>query len=130
MRGLASLPSRKLKPGKRPAQHRAGGAVDEVDGAAVRLQPDILALEEILHAVFQRIVERDLGDGRIDRDLQLRPVELIQRLLDDAVIFLVGIDQQRVVGGVGGDPHARQDGRPAGAAATDAAAAPNPAPGE
>jgi hypothetical protein len=47
-----------------------------------------------LHAVFERIVERDLGDGGIDRNLQLRTVELVQRLLDDSVIFLVGIDQQ------------------------------------
>ena len=120
---IGFAPEQEVEPGKRPAQHGTGGSVDEIHGPGVRLQPEILALDEILHAVFQRIVERDLGDGRIDRNLQLRPVELVQRLLDDAVVLLIGIDQQRVVGSVRSDPHARQDGRPTRAATTATAAA-------
>ena len=55
-------------------------------------------------------------------DLQLRPVELAQRLLDEPVVFLVGVDQQRVVDRVGGDAHARQDRAALVAAAADAPA--------
>jgi len=61
------------------------------------MRADVAALEEELHAVVQIVVERDLRDGGVDRDLQLRAVELAQRLLDHAEIFLVGVDQQRVV---------------------------------
>ena len=53
-------------------------------------------------------------------DLQLRPVELAQRLLDEPVVFLVGVDQQRVVDRIGGDAHALQQPLPGAAGAATA----------
>jgi hypothetical protein len=40
--------------------------------------------------------------------LQLRPVGLVERALNDGVALRSSVDQQRIVDGVGGDPHARQ----------------------
>src|SRR5262249_21908802 len=65
----------------------------------------LLALEEELHAVSKIVVERDLGDCRVDRDLELWTIELRQRPRDDLVIFRAGIDQQRVARDIGRDPH-------------------------
>ena len=112
-RGSSSEPSRKLKPGSARASTALAVALDQRPSRCRRRSADVVALEEELHAVAQTVVERDLGDGRIDRDLQLRPVELAQRLLDEAVVLLVGVDQQRVVDGVGGDAHVGQDRRSA-----------------
>src|SRR5262249_58557466 len=75
----------------------------------VAAQADVLALEENLDAVVQVVVEHHLGDGGVDGDLKLRPIELAQGTLDDAVVLLVGVDQERVVGDVSGDPYARQN---------------------
>src|SRR5436309_527326 len=82
------------------------------------MRADVLAGEECLHAIVQVFIERDLRDGRVDRNLQLRPVELFQRLLDDPIAFLIGVDQQRVVDRVGGDAHARQNAATTTAATT------------
>jgi hypothetical protein len=67
------------------------------------------------HAVVQLVVQRDLGDGGLDGDLALRPVDLADGLLDDALRFLVGVDQHGVVGDIGGNPDILQNaaaGRP------------------
>ncbi len=107
--GFASAPSSRLKPGST----RASRAVCAADCAALNRPTDplsgpapALALVEIgLHAILQLVGERDLGDHRVDCDLQPRPVELLQRPLDHDVIFLVGIDHDRVGRLVGGDAH-------------------------
>ena len=51
-------------------------------------QPDIVSVQKILDAIAQRVVERDLGYCRIDRDLHRRPVDLAQRLLNDVLRLL------------------------------------------
>ena len=113
---LGGGPDQKIEAGEGARQHRAACAVN--DRTSVRLEPDIRALQEELDTVIEGVVERDLGDGSLDGDLQLRAVQLAQRSLDDPVAFLIGIDQQRVVDGVGCDPHSRQqrDGHRATAA--------------
>ncbi len=104
----------------RGAGDRASGAVGGGDGVAAGSGGDgvderaLLAREEELHAIVQLIVQRHLGDGCLDRDLALWPVDLADGLLDDALRFLVGIDQHRIVGDVRGDPDVRQDGVAAG----------------
>src|ERR1700730_13554319 len=50
--------------------------------------------QEGLDAVAEIVVERDLRNGRVNGDLQLRPVDLDQCALDDAVILLTGVYQQ------------------------------------
>src|SRR5262249_47564761 len=40
---------------------------------------------------------------RINGDLQLRLIDLTHGLFDDAVLLLAGVDQERIVDGVGGD---------------------------
>src|SRR4029077_14308542 len=66
-------------------------------------------LQEELNAVGQRVVELDLGDGGVDGDLQLRPVELSERAQDELVILVVRVDQQRIARSVGGDPDAFEE---------------------
>ena len=73
------------------------------------MRADIGAAQKSLHAVVQILIQRDFRDGRVDPDLQLRPVELAQRLLDDPVALLIGVNEQRVVDRVGRDAHTRQD---------------------
>ena len=90
------------------------------------MRADVLAGKESLHAVIQVLVQRDLGDGRIDRHLELRPVELLQRLLDHAIAFLIGVDEQGVVDRVRRDAHARQDRALAGLPAASERAAAEP----
>ena len=48
-------------------------------GAVVRPQTEIMAGQIELNAVGQIVVEGDLRDGRIDGDLQLRLIDLLQR---------------------------------------------------
>ena len=125
--GLDCEPTRKLNPGKvwprsaptapaapatpveltppRPPTGCRAGGVD---------QPGLAFLQVELNAVGQRVVERDLGDGGVDGDLQLRPVELGERAQDELVVFVARIDQQRVARGVGGDADAFEE-RPAAA---------------
>ena len=70
-----------------------------------RTQPNIGALQEELNAILEIVVERNLRNGGIDRNLQRRPIDLLQRALDDAVAFLVGVDQQVIVDDIRGDSH-------------------------
>src|SRR3981081_2204185 len=112
----------KIEAGECPVEKRAGDAVHDgsrrarrrrrnVEGAAlIRGHAEILALDEKLNPIAEIFIERDLGDGRVDRDLQLRLVELPQRLLDDPVFFRAGVDEERIGRRVGGDPDALQHG--------------------
>lgn len=57
----------------------------------------------MLHPVLQIVGERDLGDRGVDGDLQLRPINGSKRALESPVILLIGIDNNRIIGDVGGD---------------------------
>ncbi len=59
-----------------------------------------IALKEELHTVLQLIGQRHLGDGRFDVDLHGLSVHLADRTLDELVVARIGIDQQRVAGGI------------------------------
>src|ERR1700732_750530 len=72
-------------------------------------QSEIMAGQEKLNAVGELVRKRDLGDGRVYRDLQLRLIHLLQCRGDDPVAFLVRIDQQGVVDAVGRDSHILQN---------------------
>ena len=54
-------------------------------------------MEEKLYPVVELIVQRHLGDGDIDCDLQFRPVELNERPFDELVFVGPRIDEHRVV---------------------------------
>src|SRR5580704_15136586 len=133
--GLDCEPTRKLNPGRvwprsaptaepaapttpveltppRPQRVRAGG----VD------QPGFAFLQVELDAVGQRVVERNLGDGGVDGDLQLRTVELGEGAQDELVVFVARKDQQRVARGVGGDADAFENRAAAPRAAASRAA--------
>ena len=62
-----------------------------------------------LNAIAQFVGEGDLRDRGIDRDLQLRLIELAERRFDDPVIFLIRIDEHFIVDGIRRDPHALQN---------------------
>src|SRR5262245_6181891 len=90
--GLGS--DKKIESGEQSAEHGAGRACGGVvhDRAGIGGQANVLALEEELNAVLEHIVERDLGNGGVNGHLQLRAIELLQRALDDAIVFLVGVN--------------------------------------
>ena len=50
----------------------------------------------------------DFSDRCVDRDLQLGLIHLSQRRFNDLVVALIGVDQKRIVDGVGGDPDVLQ----------------------
>ena len=70
-----------------------------------------LVLDEILHAVTQRVVERDLGDRGLDQHLKRGDVEAQQRRFHGLVRGRRGADQERVVGLVGHDLDPARQGR-------------------
>ena len=104
--GVGLAPTMRLSPGGAPLEG-VGVPEDRIDQRA------ILAGEIELHAVIQGVVERDLGNRDVDRDLQFWSVEFVQRALDRSVIFVVGVNQNRIVDGVGGNAHAWQQRGPA-----------------
>jgi len=57
----------------------------QTDRALVVAEPGILAGKEGLDAELQIVRQRDFRDRRIDRYLQLRPVEVAYRTLDDPI---------------------------------------------
>src|SRR5271165_7587214 len=56
--------------------------------------------KEKLHAIAQVVVKRDLGDRDVDGDLQFGSVELGQRARNNPVVFLAGVNKNRIVGDV------------------------------
>src|SRR3974390_1364508 len=92
-----------IESGKNAAKSHTGCCIDDL--TTILGSAEVGALDKELHAILQVIVERNLSNGGIDRYLQLRPIDLIQCSLDDAVAFLVGIDQQVVVDGIRGNSH-------------------------
>jgi hypothetical protein len=64
-----------------------------------------------LQPVAQLLVERDLGDGRLDEDLERDDVELAKGLLDGAEFFGRGKDDEGVVGLIRDDPQLALDQR-------------------
>src|SRR5215472_18581422 len=100
----------KVESRQHTAWDRALVAIGIADRAAVRIKAEVLALQEELYAVIELVIERHLGDRRLDRDLQLRPVELLECALDNAIVFLVGINQNGIVHGVRRNPHAWKNG--------------------
>ena len=119
-RGEAGLPAMMLSPPDKPFRcSGAGVRGDVVDDAGHRPRRRIgncAAGEEELHAVVELVVQRHLGDGDVDRDLHSRPVELDERPFDELVFVGPGVDQDRIVDDVGGDPDIGQL-RPAGRSA-------------
>ena len=104
-----------IEAGKRAIQKSAGGGVNGTarrtdgigSGGTGRDGIDdrtLLACYKKLHAIIQRVVQRDLGNCRLDCYLALWSVDLADSLLDDALRFLIGIDQHSVVDDIGGDP--------------------------
>ena len=77
----------------------------QTDRTLVVAEPDVLAGEEGLNAVLQTVRQRDFGNRRIDRYLQLRPIDIAYRALDDPIVLLVGVDHDRIIGGIRRDPH-------------------------
>ena len=59
---------------------------------------------------MQSIRQSDFGHCRVNRHLQFWPVDVAQRALDQAIVLLTAIDQDRVVGSVGGNTHVLKDG--------------------
>ena len=74
------------------------------------MDTDIVARQVGLNAIAQVVVERYLGNRRVYRDLKLRLIDLQQGGLDDPIVRLICIDQQRIVDGVRRDPHVLQYG--------------------
>ncbi len=112
--------NQQIETGKRAVQESIGGSVDGITGWVDGVdgprsggdgvdERAFLAGQKKLHAVIQLVIQRDFRDGRLDRDLALRPVELADGLLDDALRFLVGIDQYGVVGDIGRNPDILQN---------------------
>src|SRR5262249_47645233 len=98
------------KRARRRGGERAGSRIDR--RTRIGRSTYIGALEEELNAILKIVVKRNLRDGRIDRNLQGWPINLLQRALDNAVAFVVGVDQQVIVSDIRGDSHMGQDGRP------------------
>src|SRR5262245_10980334 len=59
----------------------------------------------MLDSVLQGVRKGDFCDGRLDGDLQLWTIEVVRCTLDDLIVFLVRVDNERIVGGVRGDPY-------------------------
>src|SRR5262249_9135198 len=103
---LLLWPDQKVEPRKGPDKKCTGdafviqkrwlGSAGTEHRAAVGLEAEILAGQEELHAIVQIVVQRHLGDGGLDCDLHLRSIDLTNGALDDPVVLLARIDQQRV----------------------------------
>src|SRR5262249_44765677 len=78
--------------------------------AVVGPQSQITTCQKELNAIVQVIIERDLGNCRIDGDLHLRPVDLLDRPFNNSVVFPARINQQAVIDDVWRDPHAGEQG--------------------
>ena len=102
--GVCVRSTKKLKPGRTLLIAAVLAAVAKVLMTTSGMR-QILFFKEELHAVGQSIIERNLSDGGVDGHLELRPIDLLQRSLNDAVLFLIGVDQQCIVDGVCSDPH-------------------------
>src|SRR3984893_15207916 len=96
-----------------------GSRLGVEERALIRFQSEISTAQIGLYTIAQLVIECDLCDGRIDCNLQLRLIYLLQCRFDEPVIFLVRIDQQGVVDGIGRDLLALQN-RLAAAARTSA----------
>ena len=69
----------------------------QTDRAIVFAESNILTGEECLNAELEVVRQRDFRDRRIDCNLHQRPVDVAKRAFDDPIVFLVGIDHNRIV---------------------------------
>src|SRR6478609_3867142 len=74
-----------------------------------------------LNAIVQVVVERDFRNRRVDSNLHLRPVDLLDCPLDNSIVRLTRVNKQTIVDNVGCYPHAREQRCAAGCAARQSA---------
>ena len=84
------------------------GSGSAADYLRIEANPDRAALKIIFDAELQIVIESDLGDCRMNGHLQLRPIQLRESPLDEAIILLAGVDHQRVIADVGSYSQTRQ----------------------
>jgi hypothetical protein len=107
-RGCVSDPSSRLKPGSARCKRLSGdvrSGAEQSNRTLVSACIQILAGEEVLNPRAQLVRECHLSDDGVDGDLQARPIEVAYGALDDAVVFLIGIDHDGIVHRIGSDPH-------------------------
>src|SRR5690242_19807091 len=85
-----------------------------------------MAGQKELNAIIQVVVERYLGNRRIDGDLHLWSVDLLDGPLNNSVAFPARINKQAVIDDVWRDPHAGEQGGATAAGWSDGQAAARP----
>ena len=75
---LCLRPDQKIEARKDPAENCAGGARGIKDRTTIGRKTYVLAVQEELDTVPEIVVQRDLGNGSVDRYLQLRSVKLLR----------------------------------------------------